>query len=68
MVNNLRIAACNRLIEDLAQIAAKQPALGEAAMVAAFGFEARGEVAGLAGPGAHPLGADIQQVRRSVVE
>ena len=53
-------------VEDFAEIAAEQAPLGETAAIAALGLETRGEMVGIVGPGAHPFGADVEQMRRLV--
>ena len=58
-----RIPAGHCIVENLAEIAAEQAPLGKAAAIAAFGLEALGEMVGLTRPGAHPFGADVEQVR-----
>src|SRR4051794_3126154 len=44
------LAAGYRLVEDFAEIAAEQPALGKSAGIAAFRLEQAREMVGLAGP------------------
>ena len=62
------LAAGYRLVEDFAEIAAEQPALGKSAGIAAFRLEQAREMVGLAGPGAHSFGAYVEQMRRLAVE
>ena len=57
-------AAGDGFIENFAEIAAEQTPLSKAAPVAPFRFEALGEMVGLARPGAHALGPDVEEMRR----
>ena len=57
-------AARDGLVEDFAEIAAEQPALGKAAADRRLPLRTPREMVGLAGPGAHSFGADVEQVRR----
>ena len=61
---DLGISARNRFIEHRTEIAAEHAPLRETRPVAAFRFEHPSEMIGIAGPGAHPVGGHIEQVRR----
>jgi hypothetical protein len=53
-----------RFVQDGAEIAGEEAPLGEAASVPAVGLEMPREMVRFAGPGAHALGPDIEQMRR----
>ena len=63
-LEQLNMAAGMGLLENLSEVAREQSALGESAPVSAFGLEPLGEMIGLTGPGAHALGADVEEVGR----
>ena len=58
--DDARPPARDGLIEDLAEIAAEQPPLREAARLAALRLEPLREMVRLARPGAHAFGADVR--------
>ncbi len=54
----------NRIVEKPSEVPPELPPLDEVAAVAAFGLGDADEILEVVGPGAHHLGADVEDMRR----